>query len=114
MANPDWCTQTPNSESAGTPLCTPRMPANDFFDFNRTDSRRSFLLLALGATLGLAIAGYGLFTSKGTSTNRLPPEDIALVNQKPIYRSDFVIQTQTLYSVPFEQTNPQQYGIPSE
>lgn len=86
----------------------PRVPVNDFFDFNRTDSRRSFLLLALGATLGLAIAGYGLFTSKRTSTNRLPPEDIALVNQKPIYRSDFVIQTQTLYSVPFEQTTPQQ------
>ena len=56
---------------------SPMMPANDFFDFNRTDSRRSFLLLALGATLGLAIAGYGLFTSKGTSTNRLPPEDMA-------------------------------------
>jgi hypothetical protein len=83
---------------------SPIVPANDFFDFNRTDSRRSFLLLAAGATLGLAMAGYGLFTSKGTSTNRLPPEDIALVNQKPIYRSDFVIQTQALYSVPFEQT----------
>jgi hypothetical protein len=87
---------------------SPRLPPNDFFDFNRIDSRRSFLLLAVGATLGLAIAGYGLFTSKGTATNRLPPEDIALVNQKPIYRSDFVIQTQTLYSVPFEQTTPQQ------
>jgi hypothetical protein len=87
---------------------SPRVPSNDFFDFTRTDSRRSFALLALGASLGLAIAGYGLFTSKGTSTNRLPPEDIALVNQKPIYRSDFVIQTQTLYSVPFEQTTAQQ------
>jgi PPIC-type PPIASE domain len=87
----------PNSPSTG-----------DFFDFNRTDSRRSFLLLAIGAIVGLAIAGYGLFTAKGTSTNRLPPEDIALVNQKPIYRSDFLIQTQTLYSVPFKETTHEQ------
>ena len=42
------------------------------------------------------------------SPTRLPPEDIALVNQKPIYRSDFLIQTQTLYGVPFEQTTHEQ------
>jgi hypothetical protein len=72
--------------------------STDFFDFSRTDSRRSFLLLALGAMAGLAMAGYGLFTAKGTSTGRLPPEDIALVNQKPIYRSDFFIQSQALYN----------------
>ena len=82
--------------------------SSDFFDFNRADSRRSLLLLAAGAIVGLAIAGYGLFTAKGTSTNRLPPEDIALVNQKPIYRSDFLIQTQTLYGVPFKETTHEQ------
>ncbi len=83
-------------------------PPAEFFDFSRTASRRSFTLLAAGAMLGLAIAGYGLFTAKGTSTNRLPPEDIALVNQKPIYRSDFVIQTQTQYGIPFAQTTQEQ------
>jgi hypothetical protein len=83
-------------------------PSQGFFDFSRTDSRRSFALLATGAILGLTIAGYGLFTAKGTSTNRLPPEDIALVNQKPIYRSDFVIQAQTEYGVPFAETTREQ------
>lgn len=82
--------------------------AGGFLDFTRPDYRRSFALLALGAVLGLGIAGYGLFSAKGTATNRLPPEDIALVNQKPIYRSDFVIQTQTQFSVPFDQTTPEQ------
>ena len=82
--------------------------SGEFFDFTRTDSRRSFLLLAVGAVIGLAVAGYGLFTAKGTSSNRLPPEDIALVNQKPVYRSDFLIQTQTLYGVPFKETTHEQ------
>ncbi|WP_428312821.1 peptidyl-prolyl cis-trans isomerase [Hydrocarboniphaga sp.] len=82
--------------------------SNTFFDFSRADSRRSFTLLAIGAVLGLGIAGYGLFTAKGTSTRGLPPEDIALVNQKPIYRSDFIIQVQTQFSIPFDQTTPEQ------
>ena len=81
---------------------------SEFFDFSHANNRRSFTLLALGAVIGLGIAGYGLFTAKGTATNSLPPEDIALVNQKPIYRSDFVIQTQAQYSVPIEQTTPAQ------
>jgi hypothetical protein len=76
----------------------------DLFDFSQPNGRRAFVLLALGSVLGLGIAGYGLFTAKGTATNRLPPEDIALVNQKPIYRSDFILQTQTQYAVPFEKT----------
>ena len=81
---------------------------SEFFDFSPANNRRSFTLLALGAVIGLGVAGYGLFTAKGTATNSLPPEDIALVNQKPIYRSDFVIQTQAQYSVPIEQTTPAQ------
>jgi PPIC-type PPIASE domain len=83
-------------------------PSTEFFDFSRTDSRRSFALLAAGAIIGLVVAGYGLFTAKGTSTNHLPPEDIALVNQRPIYRSDFIIQTQAEYSLPFAETTREQ------
>lgn len=94
-----------NSEPAA-----PALPAESsvFFDFSRTDNRRSFALLAAGALLGLGIAGYGLFSAKGTSSNRLPAEDIALVNQKPIYRSDFVIQTQNEFSVPFGESTIEQ------
>jgi parvulin-like peptidyl-prolyl isomerase len=54
--------------------------------------------MAIGAIVGLGVAGYALFTAKGTSTLIVPPEDVALVNQQPISRSDFLIQLQTLYS----------------
>ena len=77
---------------------------SSFGDFTQPNTQRSLILLALSAVTGLGLAGYGLFTAKGTSTNSLPPEDIALVNQRPIYRSDFVIQTQTQYTLPFQQT----------
>ncbi len=88
----------------------PAMPTapSDFLDISQPNNRRSFFLLGVGAVLGLSIAGYGLFTAKGTATNRLPPEDIALVNQKPIYRSDFVIQTQTQFSVLFAEATAEQ------
>jgi len=45
------------------------------------------------------VAGYALFTAKGTSTLVVPPEDVALVNQQPISRADYLIQLQTLFSV---------------
>jgi hypothetical protein len=52
-----------------------------------------------GALLGLLMAGYSLFTARGTSTLMVPPEDVALVNQQPISRSDYLLQLETLYSV---------------
>jgi hypothetical protein len=52
-----------------------------------------------GALLGLLMAGYSLFTARGTSTLIVPPEDVALVNQQPISRSDYLLQLQTLYGV---------------
>ncbi|MGC1458969.1 MAG: peptidyl-prolyl cis-trans isomerase [Steroidobacteraceae bacterium] len=75
-------------------------------DFTRVNTRRSLVLLAIGAITGIAIAGYGLFTAKGTRVHGVPPEAIALVNQRPILRSDFITQVQTQYSVPFAQTTP--------
>jgi hypothetical protein len=63
------------------------------------NSRRSFVLLGCGALLGLLMAGYSLFTARGTSTLMVPPEDVALVNQQPISRSDYLLQLQTLYGV---------------
>jgi hypothetical protein len=62
-------------------------------------SRRSFLLLGGGALVGLLMAGYSLFTARGTSTLIVPPDDVALVNQQPISRSDYLQQLQTLYGV---------------
>lgn len=62
-------------------------------------SRRSFVLMSGGALVGLLMAGYSLFTARGTSTLIVPPDDVALVNQQPISRSDYLQQLQTLYGV---------------
>jgi parvulin-like peptidyl-prolyl isomerase len=75
----------------------------DFFDVRKPSVRRSMALLALGAVIGLLLAGYGLFTAKGTRSRRVSPEAVALVNQRLILRSDFMTQTQTQFSLPFAQ-----------
>src|ERR1700686_1168709 len=66
------------------------------------------ILLAGGALIGLAIAGYGLFTAKGTRSRGVPPEAVALVNQRQILRSDFMTQTQSQFVLPFAQTTREQ------
>jgi parvulin-like peptidyl-prolyl isomerase len=63
------------------------------------NSRRSFILMGCGALAGLIMAGYSLFTARGTSTLVVPAEDVALVNQQPISRGDYLVQLQTLYGV---------------
>jgi PPIC-type PPIASE domain len=82
--------------------------ANTVFDFSNTSNRRSFMLLGIGAVIGLAIAGYGLFTAAGTATHTVPPEYVALVNQRPIYRSDYLLQLQATYSVPASEASAEQ------
>jgi len=77
-------------------------------DLSRVSVRRSMILLASGALIGLAIAGYGLFTSKGSRSRGVPPEAVALVNQRLILRSDFMTQTQSEFSVPFAQATAEQ------
>ena len=71
-------------------------------------SRRSFVFMGGGALLGLLMAGYSLFTARGTSTLAVPPEDVALVNQQPISRSDYLQQLQTLYGVDWAHATPAQ------
>jgi hypothetical protein len=66
-------------------------------------ARRSLVMLACGAVIGLAIAGFGLFTAKGTEVKVVPPEDAALVNQKPIIVSDYVTQLQGEFGVPISK-----------
>jgi hypothetical protein len=72
-----------------------------FWRASSPNPRRALLCYALGALTGLAIAGYGLFTASGTSTHRLPPEDIALVNRRPILRSDFITQLESETGAPY-------------
>jgi hypothetical protein len=69
---------------------------------------RALMLMAFGALLGLGLAAYGLFTAKGTSTLVVPPEDVALVNQQPVMRSDYLVLLQTLYNVDYAHATPAQ------
>lgn len=78
---------------------------DEFFDVSKVSVRRSMALFASGAIIGLSIAGYGLFTAKGTRSRAVPPEAVAMVNQRQILRSDFMTQTQTQFSAPFAQTS---------
>jgi len=71
-------------------------------------ARRSLVLCASGAVLGLVIAGIGLFTAKGTRTSAVPAEDVALVNQVPILMSDYLLQLRALYDVSLSEANPEQ------
>jgi parvulin-like peptidyl-prolyl isomerase len=67
------------------------------------NSTRSMICCAVGAVVGLAIAGVGLFSARGTATRTVPPEDVALVNQRPVLRSDFVTQLESETGEPFDQ-----------
>ncbi|MDB5458471.1 MAG: peptidyl-prolyl cis-trans isomerase [Caulobacteraceae bacterium] len=76
------------------------IPESTKWSLVQPGARRSLVMLACGAVIGLAIAGFGLFTAKGTAVKTVPPEDAALVNQKPIIVSDFVTQLQSEFGVP--------------
>src|SRR5215475_6270038 len=71
-------------------------------------NRRSFWFMGAGALAGLVMAGYALFTARGTSTLVVPAEDVALVNQQPISRVDFLQQLQTLYGVDLAHSTAEQ------
>ena len=71
-------------------------------------TRRSLVLCAVGALLGLLIAGFGLFTARGTRMAGMPPEDVAIVNQIPILRSDFDQQLRSLDDVSPSEATPAQ------
>jgi hypothetical protein len=69
----------------------------------QVNTTRSMGFCALGAVIGLVIAGIGLFSARGTATHNVPPEDIALVNQRPVLRSDFANQLESETGEPFDQ-----------
>ena len=77
-------------------------------DPSRVSVSRSFVLAGAAAVIGLLLAGAGLFSARGTSSLVIPPEDIALVNQQPLARSDVLAQLRTLYGVDPAQTTPDQ------
>jgi parvulin-like peptidyl-prolyl isomerase len=77
-------------------------------DLAKVNSKRSFFLGVCGAVTGLLLAGYALFTARGTSTLMVPTEDVALVNQQPISRSDYLMQLQSIYNAEFSHATREQ------
>lgn len=102
-----------NDFDAGSYVAADAAPATGgFWDFKAVNPTRSFVLLSIGTLIGLGIAGFGLFTAKGTRTHAVPPENVALVNQRPILRTDFIAQTEALYTMPFGDTTlPQRVKV---
>jgi parvulin-like peptidyl-prolyl isomerase len=68
-------------------------------DPSQISNARSFVLMAAGVLIGLLLAGYSLFTARSASTLIVPAEDVALVNQQPVSRADYIALLQTLYGV---------------
>ena len=89
-------------------MTTSVLEVGSWRDLAKVNSQRSFFLGLCGAVIGLLLAGYALFTARGTSTLRVPAEDVALVNQQPISRSDYLLQLQSLYSVEFSHATQEQ------
>lgn len=84
----------------------PPIAASIWPNFGQMSVARSMVLKGCGALVGLVLAGYSLFAARGTSTLVVPAEDVALVNQQPISRSDYLAQLQTLYSVDLRHSSP--------
>ncbi len=90
-------------------VCIADRAANrSWLDIGHVNSRRALLLMALGALTGLVLAGLSLFVAKETSTLIVPPEDVALVNQQPISRSDFMANLKTLFGADFAHSTAAQ------
>ncbi|MEC5386154.1 peptidylprolyl isomerase [Uliginosibacterium sp. H3] len=70
--------------------------------------RRSLALLALGATLGLGIAAFSLFTAGSNANGGIPEGAVARVNQGQILESDFRKQVEVLTGEPFDKTTAAQ------
>jgi parvulin-like peptidyl-prolyl isomerase len=74
----------------------------------RVSARRSLSLMAAGAVIGVALAGYTLFTARSTTTLFVPAEDVALVNQQPIARADYYAQLQSSFRTDYAHATPAQ------
>ena len=74
----------------------------------RHSEKRTLILCAIGAVVGLGVAGAGLFTAQGTRISGVPAEDVATVNQTPLLMSDFVTQLQVSEGVSLGAATPQQ------
>jgi len=67
-----------------------------WLDPHQVHPPRALTLMGLGAVAGLAIAGFGLFTARDGSSLVVAADAVAVVNQQPISRIDYLAQLQAL------------------
>ena len=89
-------------------LTEPKPDAPSWRNPSQINNARSFVLMSCGVLLGLVLAGYSLFTARSASTLIVPAEDVALVNQQPVSRADFIALLQTLYGVDLSHATKEQ------
>lgn len=77
-------------------------------DPSQISNARSFVLMAAGVLIGLVLAGYSLFTARSATILIVPAEDVALVNQQPVSRADYLALLQTLYGVDLRHATQEQ------
>lgn len=83
-------------------------PNGSWLAFHEVRASRALAMMAVGAILGLVVAGFGLFKTAGENRGGVPPEDVALVNQRSILQSDFIAQTELQFGTPYAQTTSAQ------
>ncbi len=99
-------------EPPGAKTAAKARDSGGWLDITRVHPRRALILAAIGAIIGLGVAGFGLFTAKGVSTFVVPAEDVATVNQQPISRLDFATQLKAVYDVdPAQATTAQKRKV---
>jgi hypothetical protein len=91
----------------GKIVSEPSIPATStrgsFLRAGSVSNSRSLVCYALGIVIGLVLGGISLFNARGTTTNQVPEEDLAVVNQRPVLRSDFLAQLEAEVG-PIDQT----------
>src|SRR5258708_22607347 len=73
-------------------MTTSQLEVGSWRDLAKVNSKRSFFLTICGAVIGLLLAGYALFTARGTSTLIVPADDVALVSQQATSLSGYLRQ----------------------
>ncbi len=85
----------------------PASKASEMFSWSLNPTR-TLIIAAVGAVAGLALAGFGLFTAKGTSMRTVPPEAVAMVNSRPVLMADYIAQLEAEEGVQFKDATKAQ------
>ncbi len=99
--------KTAKTPASASPLDSGVKAAKDLFSWSE-HPKRTLILGAIGAIVGLLLAGFGLLTAEGTRVRSVPPEAVAVVNGRPVLMSDYVAQLEAEIGAPLSTATPAQ------